>query len=368
MASQINYLEDFLAMAKEDINNIVFDKKTIVTIQKSIDEWLKIKSRLDANLRSQYEAMNKTKSLGRVSSSKGNVDLSSKNLRTLLSQRKRIVGVRTLEEVVDHFKKGYELIHRVRELITGQEITYSILYQGTKRSGGKLMEAKLSLEEVLSNIKLATSDIAIVKANTDLSKAIKLSVTNSGIRKTVNAITANNSQLENALIKINLDEGLWNSLASFAEQSSTTNNMGYVYEAYVQLKKIDKYKGIKFIGHTPPKPNTEELAQSLLDEAIANNDPGWQKGDVALEQLKSVFKGAANLISVSTIANVLQQTKQALNMDTNKDMAAELKKIFTSQAAATGLNAKLDESLRDEALNAIDEVVGKADLSIQVDI
>lgn len=366
MASQINYLDDFLQMARTDIKSMVFDKRTINQIQKSIDEWLKTKKRLDTNLYSQYQSLNKTKSLGRASSSQGQVDLSSKNLRAMLRQRKRIVGVRTLEETVEHFKKGYELIHRVRELLTGQEIEYSILYQGTKKSGGKMLEAKLSLDDVLSNVKLAVSDVAQVKSDSEMSKAIKLSVDNSAIRKTVNALSQADNMLENALVTVELDRVLWDSLVSFSEGQGSTNNMGYVYEAYTQLKRIDRYQGINFIGHRPGEANTENLAADLLRDAIKNNDPGWQKGDVALEQLKAVFKSAASLISVSAIEFVLTQTKKALAIDTNKDMAEELKKIFTAQGS--NFNSDLDERLTEEAIAAIDETVGKVDLSIDIDI
>lgn len=361
-----NYLNDFLEEARHDITQIVFDNYTIFQIQQSINEWLQIKQRLDTTLYNQYVSLKKEDSIGRVSASRGNIDLSSKALRSMLKQQRRIVGVRTIEETVEHFKKGYELIHRIREVLTGQEITYSILYKTTKKQGGKLLEAKLKLEDILSATKLSLSDVEVVKANTELSNVINLSVTNASVRKAVISLSNSSTSLENALVEADMDTTLWDSLVKFAQDKATSyNNMGYVYEAYTVLKRVDRYRKIKFIGHKQGRANTENLAEALLERAVKNNDPGWQKGDVALEQLKAVFKSTANLISVSTIERVLIQILKALQTDSQSDMKSRLEQIFIAQAS--DYNTDLENLLREEAINAIETNIKVSNNKIEID-
>ena len=51
--------------------------------------------------------------------------------------------------------------------------------------------------------------------------------------------------------------------------SKYTANMGRIYEVYSVLRRVDKYKSINYIGKGP-KGNTENLAETLLRDAIEN--------------------------------------------------------------------------------------------------
>lgn len=132
--------------------------------------------------------------------------------------------------------------------------------------------------------------------------------------------------------------------------------MGRIYEVYSILRRVDRYKDINFIGHQQGKDNTEGIANKLLENAIKNTDPGWQIGDVGLEQLKAVFNSNASVISGSTIEKILQQIQNALTTPNQAEMAEALIKIFTTQRQQ--FDNKIDEVAEKVAVAAIKKSLG----------
>lgn len=135
--------------------------------------------------------------------------------------------------------------------------------------------------------------------------------------------------------------------------------MGRIYEVYSILRRVDRYKDINFIGHQQGKDNTEGIANKLLENAIKNTDPGWQIGDVGLEQLKAVFNSNAKVISGSTIEKILQQIQNALTAPNQAEMAEALIKIFTTQRQQ--FDNKIDEVAEKVAIAAIKKNLGLTD-------
>ena len=127
-------------------------------------------------------------------------------------------------------------------------------------------------------------------------------------------------------------------------------NFGYVYEVYKTLRT--SYSKINYIGK-----GQENLEQTLYKNARGNNIPGWQAGDVGLEQLKAVFNSAANLMSVSTIEKILKKIDSALASTSEIDMITSLSKIFTVQI--NSFNTKLDRLIDEDAKNQIEKIVHK---------
>lgn len=135
--------------------------------------------------------------------------------------------------------------------------------------------------------------------------------------------------------------------------------MGRIYEVYSILRRVDRYKNINFIGYQQGKANTEGIANKLLENAIKNTDPGWQIGDVGLEQLKAVFNSNASVISGSTIEEILQQIQNALTVPNQAEMAEALIKIFTTQRQQ--FDNKIDEVAEKVAIAAIKKNLGLTD-------
>ena len=368
MAIYKNYLDDFLELMRDDTAEVVFNENTIKDIQKSILQWISIKQRLDRKLLIQYNTLKKEDNLGlgRISSHGKNIDISASGLRQILvrytEQKRRIRNLREIEDITNHFKKGYELIHRIRELLTGQDITYTILYTGGKETNGEnLLEAHLTIDQLLSGVSLALSDINDIKTNQELSNVASLNISNSAIKRTVDGILGKKQNTLQTVINAIDNPELWDSLVDYRNRkiaggmSKYTANMGRIYEVYSILRRVDKYKSISYIGHKDGEPNTENLANALLQDAIENSDPGWQIGDVGLEQLKSVFNAEASLISVSTIEKVLNDIYNALSISHKDEMSQALKNIFTTQREK--FNNKLDAKVEQEAIITIDKTV-----------
>lgn len=361
-AIQNDYLEDFLQIVRNGTEEIVLDKAMVELIQKSISQWLITKEKLDRKLYIQYAKLEKDKNFEFIQ--KGDKSVSSANLRKVLNayseQRRHIRNLREVEDVTNHFKKGYELIHRIREIITKQDITYTILFAGDK-TREQLMEAHLTLDQLLPRVSLSlSSDTKIFQ---ELSNAISLSISNSAIKQTVDSLLGEKENNLQQVVSAIDNPNLWNSLVDYRDKKMSEGmdkavvNFGRIYEVYSILRRVEKYKTISFIGHTPGSANTENLANALLDDAIKNSDPGWQIGDVGLEQLKSVFNANATLISASTIETVLRETQEAFKKTSKNEMSQNLKKIFTTQK--TSFNNKIDEKVEEEAIKAIDETISK---------
>lgn len=371
MANNIDYLGEFLDLMKEEANRELIDKNMLVLIQNSIKQWLATKQRLDRKLLIQYNRLNKEESsnLGRINSKNQRIDISSAGLREVMKkyteQKRRIRNLREIEDIAEHLKKGYELIHRIREILTGQEITYSILYSSEQgiNNGENLLEAHLTIDQVLSNVTMSFSDTRVVEANSELTNAIDLTITNSAVKRTVEALIGKKESAIQTVMSALDRPGLWNSLVDFREEkisnkgmSKYTANMGRIYEVYSVLRRVDKYKSINYIGKGP-KGNTENLAETLLRDAIENTDPGWQIGDVGLEQLKAVFNANASLINTSTIEKILTEVQEGLKADSPEELGEKMKSIFTTQR--TDFNNKLDQKVEQEAIQAIEKGVEK---------
>lgn len=271
----------------------------------------------------------------------------------VLAKRSR-QGLRTLDDIVNHFKKGYELIHRIRELLTSQEITYSVLYATRQHKDGykPLFEAHLTLDQVLAETRPAYKDIQTVNVDTEFSNVLSLEFANADARRAVDAAEKQGgSSISNALDK----RDLWDTLIEYAEANHPNANRGRLYEVYSTLVKTPRYQKINYIGHHKGQANTEGLASALIKQALADRDFGWQKGDIALEQLKAVFNANAALIDGSTIKVVLTEIYQALRAQTEQELIDNLTKIFTVKKQQFDL--EVDALVKEEAVIAIEKKI-----------
>ena len=311
-------------------------------VRKEIETWINIKKKLDDRVKKQYA--NSFRDLGRISSKGQKYDISSKNLRKLYenysSQKGRVKELQSLDKIADHYKKGYQMIHKIREDLTNQEITYSVMYNNKQQ----LMEAHLTLDQILSAAKLSYTDVKTANIDTNLSNFLNLSIRNSSINKIVKKqINKNTQELKSIVSEIDKPD-LWDRLVEIHKGQ----NFGYVYEVYKTLRT--SYSKINYIGK-----EQEKLEQTLYKNAKGNNVPGWQAGDIGLEQLKAVFNSAANLMNVSTIEKTLKKIDLALASTSEIDMITSLSKIFTVQI--NSFNTKLDQLIDEDAKKQIEKIV-----------
>lgn len=316
-------------------------------IRGQIEQWLKKKKQLNTRLHNYYKkALQLEHSLGRVSNKGTKIDLSSGNLHNLYREyaeaNRHIKDLKTLEDIKNFYQEGYRLIHKIREDITGQDITYNILFQDNE----KLMEAHLTLDQVLSMTSLVYSDIKTVKPQTELVNATSLSINNSAVMKYLKENIQKNEKDLGQLIQEIEKPALWDSIVNIKSNA----NFGVLYEAYTILRRVREYSSINYIGK-----RQRNLAKTLIKNAKKNNIPGWQAGDIGTEQLKSVFNGAANLMSGSAMEKVLSGTLKAFSQINSEEMKTALKKIYTTQQSV--FDNILDEKAEKEAIAAIDKFI-----------
>lgn len=359
--TRIDYLQSFLDQARVGYATMQLTQENIDLIQKSIKQWLTLKKRLDDRLLTRYKQLSKETVLGRVSSKGKDIDLSAGGLTQVLNyyteNKRRVRTLMDMDQITQLFKDGYELIHRIREFLTKQELTYSILYSPTSKgeSGEELMEVNFTLDQLLSSVRLATSDMKEVAAGSELTNATQLLIQGPAVKQTLKEIEKKEQNLLTVLHSLD-KPGLWNSLVAFrdARQAKYKGNLGQLYEVYSIMRRDPRYTKINYIGHEKGKANTINFAELLLTEAIQNNDPGWQIGDVGTEQMKSVANGAASLISTSTIEKTLKEISQAFSGPIDKDMENSLKNIFLTNR--TSFNNEMDRKAEEEALRALEEM------------
>lgn len=363
MAQKINYLDDFLDFARNQ-TEAIFNQEIKNQIQQSIIQWLKTDEKLNKSLLKQYQLAAKENNYQiETITTEG---LKAALNRYILILRRHTERIKTEEDIIEHLKKGYELVHRIRELLTGQKITYTILYSNKKNKNSKNMwEAHLTLEELLSSFTILTKD-ANVAAIQDLTKAFSLNITNTQVK---NLIEKRKDTLSRATTKIDKPE-LWDSLVRYTNRkydagaNQFTYNYGRVFEAYSILRRVKKYQIINYIGHQRGKQNTKPLAGALLQKVVKDTIPGWQKGDLGDEQLKAVFNANATLTSVTKIKGALQDIQKALNTTNKEEILNNLKNIFTVQDK-TKLEYEIDIEFNETAIAATDEAIKNANLDIK---
>lgn len=191
--ARIDYLQTFLNQARVDYLTMELNQETIDLIQKSIKQWLGLKQKLDERLLTRYRQLGRETSLGRISSKGNTIDLSAGGLTQVLNyyteNKRRVRALMDMDQITQLFKDGYELIHRIREVLTKQELTYSILYAPSKgESGEELMEVNFTLDQLLSSVRLATSDMKEVAAGAELTNATQLLIQGPAVKQTLKEI------------------------------------------------------------------------------------------------------------------------------------------------------------------------------------
>lgn len=72
-----SYTNDLLKLLRQDLAEVILTDDLIILMRKSIEEWLQVKERLDRDLKKQYIELQKQESLGRMSKTKGEIDVAS---------------------------------------------------------------------------------------------------------------------------------------------------------------------------------------------------------------------------------------------------------------------------------------------------
>lgn len=328
-----DFAKTIIENANNDTNLILKDFR--VQLQKECKEWLDTTNKLNKRFTLYLDQLKRSKAY------REGVSDDDKKLRESSSARftavytryinlnRHIKNLKNQQEIIEHMKKGYRLIHNVREILTGQEIEYLIAYKDKK--DGPVCQVKLTMEQLLKNVSKAVESNISESAMAD---ALKISLSNTNLIKTLQELNDN----EEEKAKEGLDSKLYNYISSRAINSN--KSQGDIYEIYLIMTKEKKYKPENNLQNG----NSDALIDALI-QAKHNSDPGWQGGDVGSFQAKAVYNANASLMSLGTMRR--QITKIAELFETEQINYNKIKKMFIKEINENAL--EIDKSAADLA-------------------
>lgn len=371
-----DFSKGFLDFFESETEKVVFNEQTFKALQKEIVNWLTIKQQLDKRLEIRLKELEKYEK--KVEGVAEIVSLTGPGLRQIVMNytqlHKKIKELQDMNDISNHFKNGYRIIERARELFTNQEIVYSIIYSGREKGNKDIIyETNLTMEQLLPYLSITMRDVTLKDNRTMLSNSMRIYLSGSMVAKAAaNAIKKDEEDITKILGELK-NMSLWNSLVDFQRNkyqgivyndSNYRGNLGNLYEVYTDLVRTNRGGTFNFIGHQPGKQNTIGLASSLLDAAISDSIPFYQGGDYGLTQLKAVLGGSTRgLADVGTIERTLEKLNNALKASSKQELAQKIKTIFTPPADR--INSEIDKKVREDAIAAIDETIKNANFDIQ---
>lgn len=362
----MDFIQEFFKYFDEDSNEISLEAYS--KIIPAIDQWLALnkvytQKILEKNKRLSNDILNREKkeTMNKMKITKKRLNYAIKNIEGDV-----------FEEIANHFKKGYILLHRIRTFFTGQEIEYKILMGKEKGSveSTNLYEINFSMEELLNFVSIDVTGRTFQKdEKIDLMKMERL-------RIEFEAVSEKYNSQENAWdkTKIQLLEKptLWETLVAQRNKWITekifnrySENWGRTYEVYKILTLTPKYDKINAIGHYVHKKNTIDLAKSLFEDQRGENVKGWQMGDYGLQQFKAIFNSLAGLINTSSLVNTLEKIREVLSNKWKKQIKDGLKSIFLAKFDETKIYNKLSIELTKEAEENIDKIIKNKKIKIR---
>lgn len=331
----INQSSDFFS--EETLKNKNFQELNIIA--KKMENWIKNVTELNAEFRTQKQIAQEYQK--QIQYTRGLFSMESKMRYATKAQQLKKDYEQSNLNALELLKEGYSLIHRFREIFTGQSIIYQILI-GAQKDVEKsiLSEAQLSLEELLAVTdkvhKTSEHDFAIYITQADIRRANLQKLGN------ISELDDHQNKLFNAI------QDVWENPPKVRgnPQLPKRVNRGRVYEVYT------KYKNTFSVPL-----NTSEKCRVLwsLVKARGENVQGWKQGDYEDKQLKAVLDGStADLISMNSAKKVIQETIDTLRKSrTDKTKITNLIKIYTTKGINRGALKNIDRDIRDEILDYI---------------
>jgi hypothetical protein len=218
--------------------------------------------------------------------------------------------------------KGYILTHKIREMLTGQTITYSlgIPYYN------QLHTITLSMENILKYFKV----------NVSSSGDLQLIISKSAKKMMVDA--------DNHIIEKHIQ--LYEQVFAYKEPDRK-HTKGHSYEVYLNLRKN---RNIKYRSK-------ESVLQKAYNAVIANTASGLQGGDIGLQQVKYLGNASASVMSLTNILNTLTDFNNALKQFLMGGQHQDFKKIVMENFVKQVVDSKLEQDLKRDAIKHIDSFI-----------
>lgn len=353
-------------LRKDTTTEIRLTQSLIDQLILAMKQWQKRTNQLDSRLKKEYTNVNKIKSIQEIEDSSKDSKIRDM-IKNFNENRHYLRGLTSTDDIINHYVQGYELLHRIREVVTGQEIKYRILYTSTSKEE-HLYELEIDLNTLLKtknkfNWSLGSTSDDPNKVP-EIANLIRLNISNAQAKAMVDkANLAKEKELkpiESAEMQYPI---LWESLVEYRNKyygnQKSTYNLGRLYEVYTYLTTKKGFKNVKL------EEKTYSLVKSSLQYTIGENIKGWQQGDAGLTQLKAVYNANAGLISGSSLRSTFKQLITAFSTSYNPaELEKSLIEIFT--APLDKLSEESDIRNREDAIERIKSQISNLYMNIDI--
>lgn len=352
-----NYAQDIMTSAKENSKEFVEKDVFINQAKKECLIWLEKTNRLNKRFVNILNRLRKDPLKKMTMDNKLHSEDMTQVYNAYINATRHIVNLRTQEEIIQHMVTGYKLIHNIREVLTRQEIIYSVAYE----KDGQIWQTELKMEDLLKNV---SKNVERNIKESTMAEALKISVSNANILKTLESIKNKTEKVitENTFkenVEIDIHNSLYNyiyyKIQNITEKKKTH---GDIYEIYLVMINEKKYKPF----HSLANGNSDNLIEVLADahnENILEGEikqahdsvAGWRGGDVGNLQAKAVYNASASLMNIGTMKRVISSIYE--NFSAKQIDEQEIIKLFTKEQDK--LNLELDKIANTNAINGIQE-------------
>lgn len=245
-----------------------------------------------------------------------------------------------VDSIQDLLKQGYLYVDALREIFTGQSITYQIGIE----NNGILCEGTLDILEIIEH---STLDI---DSKVSIQNAAKLRMTK---------ITAN--QLHNSsqlLIEKNTDgassvySAVYNYLTATLHETPKKLNSGNAYQTY---RRVLFQRGGK--NKIPPSIDGQQIVE-IYEQVKRNNTAYYKGGDILNIQVKYLGGRPASLTTLASIKRVLEKSNKALdvvykNSKPKKALVNSFTNLFTQKQS--NIFTEIEKEANEKAKQSIKE-------------
>lgn len=351
-------------LRKETTTEIILTQDLMNQLVQAMKQWQKKTNQLEKRLKKEYQDVNKIKSIQQIEDSSKDSKIRDM-IKNFNENRHYLRGLTSTDDIINHYVQGYELLHRIREIVTGQEIKYRILYTSTSKEE-RLYELEVDLDTLLKTKNKFNWSIGSTSDDPEkipeISNLIRLNISNAQAKAMVDkANLAKEKELKpisSAEIQYPI---LWESLVDYRNNrygsQKSTYNLGRLYEVYTYLTTKKGFKDVKL------EEKTYALVDKSLQHTIGENIKGWQQGDAGLTQLKAVYNANAGLISGSSLRGLFAKliTEFGAGYDMKK-LEESLIDIFT--APLDKLSEEADIKNREDAIERIKSQISNLKISV----
>lgn len=259
-------------------------------------------------------------------------------------------------------KDGYEIVHRLRQWITGQVIPFQI---GTDYRG-KLYQGQFSIDQIMKKAKVGYSSKSILSLRLEMSKT--------------NVVQKSN-ELENILNQT-IQEGT--SVYShifryfYHERAGENPNKGNIYQVYRSVIADRTWANPNKIPPPITEGNTAAFLQKRFLQIKANNLKSTQGGDTVhltstgsiIEQQDKFISSNPSLMTIYQIENTLVNFNNSLTnfLDGKGNFYEEMISLWTREDKKANISTILEQEAFNQSKEKIYQNIQKLKLAVYLKI